>query len=105
MALEHDHSAWRRLAQFPHRVQIPATIDLTKSIGIMHAWAIKRCGRNGYGQTTEPERVERGEMAEILVFHFPTSETAQEFAAAYEDAGAKLGSPARDPIQPDRVDR
>jgi hypothetical protein len=90
MTLGSDPTNWRRSGQFGHRVQIPATANLTRSMGILHAWAIRRCGRNGYAQTTQPHRAEPDGSVEFVMFHFETTENATEFAAAWVNTGAKL---------------
>jgi hypothetical protein len=79
---------WHKLSQLPHRVKLPVTSDT----GVLHAWALKRCGHGGYGEVTVARASDREIAAGGAQFCFPTAEIAREFALAFEHVGAKLAA-------------
>ena len=80
----------QKLARHPHAVEIripPA--GLGQRLGEMHAWALRRCGPGGYLDSGRMER-DGPEPVEFVRFHFPDAQTAREFAARFEQLGARL---------------
>ena len=86
MAKPTETRDWHKFSRLPYRVELPATSDT----GLLHAWALKRCGHGGYAETSEGRPGDREIGVAVVQFSFPTAEIARDFAAAFAQIGAKV---------------
>jgi hypothetical protein len=81
----------QKLDRLPHVVRIPIPPGgLGERLSEMHAWALKRCGSNGYAESGEMERGQNRHVSEFAVFQFPDAQTARDFVTRFAAIGAKL---------------